>query len=215
MIKIFKKDGFIFDGNPIRQEKSYDSAEKARVVLIGAGPYNAGLFLELYKRGLHGLHWFAQRDGEDDEAKAENIKLFNNQAELEELMDNSGAEYFVMAFYPHKINEHIVEKYHGRFLNLHGSDLPNGRGIMDPVSNDIEEGRSYGTLTLHLVDKEIDTGHIVDKLRLDYSCDDAMKVYQDDVIPTAAGFIIDVMKRIDKIEPVPQLEHVAYLRKVK
>ncbi len=77
--------------------------------------------------------------------------------ELELLLKD--AKYGVSALFGHILPLEIIEKFSIGILNLHPSFLPIGRGA-DPIPWGIIEKQVQG-ITLHLIDKGLDTGDIV------------------------------------------------------
>jgi methionyl-tRNA formyltransferase len=69
--------------------------------------------------------------------------------------------------YPKLIKKHLITKYK-KLYNLHPSYLPWGKGYY-PVFWALWEGSPAGA-TLHEIDQNIDTGNIVEQIKVDY-CD--------------------------------------------
>jgi phosphoribosylglycinamide formyltransferase 1 len=80
-------------------------------------------------------------------------------------LDGSRIELVVLAGYMHLVPAAVVERFHGRMLNIHPALLPafGGQGLygMRVHRAVIESGARVSGATVHLVDERYDTGPIV------------------------------------------------------
>ncbi|HIB01103.1 MAG TPA: formyl transferase [Phycisphaerales bacterium] len=85
---------------------------------------------------------------------------------------------FIISYgYPHIISEDVIKKMHGKAINLHISYLPWNRGS-DPdlwsVADDTPKG-----VTIHYLDKGVDTGDIIAQKEVACSPEDTLGEYYD------------------------------------
>lgn len=80
-----------------------------------------------------------------------------------------GVDFGISALFGHKIPPKMIANIPGGILNLHPSLLPIGRGA-HPISWSIIERKSQG-ITLHLIDKDVDTGQILFQKKIETSID--------------------------------------------
>ncbi len=73
----------------------------------------------------------------------------------------------VSALFGHLIPESVINYFDGSLINLHPSLLPLSQGA-DPIAWSIIEDSPQG-VSLHLVDKGIDTGQVVSQIAIPYS----------------------------------------------
>ena len=82
---------------------------------------------------------------------------------------------FVLGF-PHRIPEVVLSKPPRGFYNFHFGLLPEYRGP-DPVFWQIRKGASYGAISVHKMDAELDTGPIVDIVKMPIEAKDNYGVH--------------------------------------
>ena len=78
-------------------------------------------------------------------------------------------QYIISSGYAHKIPQDIVDLYRSRLINLHASYLPWGKGIGTILFSLL--GQLLG-VSFHLIDKEIDTGDILHRVRMEPDVED-------------------------------------------
>ena len=66
---------------------------------------------------------------------------------------------FSIAF-PYLIPDHLLEQYPRRWINFHMGKLPDYRGPM-PIFEALKAGEEEAVLTVHLMDRQYDTGEII------------------------------------------------------
>ncbi|WP_086737057.1 phosphoribosylglycinamide formyltransferase [Erythrobacter colymbi] len=84
-------------------------------------------------------------------------------AALELVIDQSGADYIVLAGFMRILPEEFVARWEGRILNIHPSLLPKYPGL-DTHSRAIEAGDSHAGCTVHVVTAALDEGPILGQL---------------------------------------------------
>jgi len=84
---------------------------------------------------------------------------------LQQLIENGGIEYVFTMTFPWKLSEKIIKQYPNMFYNFHYGLLPEMRGC-DPVFESIRQQKQETGITVHTIEKEIDTGSIVLKRAL-------------------------------------------------
>ncbi|TNE57769.1 MAG: phosphoribosylglycinamide formyltransferase [Sphingomonadales bacterium] len=108
-------------------------------------------------------------------AKAEGIATFSHphrgmqradhDAVMESAANDAGAEYIALAGYMRILSEEFVNRWDGRMLNIHPSLLPKYKGL-DTHARAIEAGDSHGGATVHLVTPELDSGAILQQVKV-------------------------------------------------
>lgn len=108
-------------------------------------------------------------------AKTEGIAIFAHphkglaRAEHDRIMEqavlDAGAQYIVLAGYMRILCEEFVTRWAGRIINIHPSLLPKYKGL-DTHARAIEAGDSHGGATVHLVTPELDSGAILEQLKV-------------------------------------------------
>lgn len=91
--------------------------------------------------------------------KGEPDRLTHERKVLEAL-GHAGVEWICLAGYMRLLSEFFVEQYPQRILNIHPSLLPAFPGI-DSQKQAIDHGVKVSGCTVHLVDKDLDSGPIV------------------------------------------------------
>lgn len=108
-------------------------------------------------------------------AEAEGIATFSHphlgmeRAEHDAVMEHAardaGAEYIVLAGYMRILSKEFVTRWAGRIVNIHPSLLPKYKGL-DTHARAITAGESYGGATVHLVTPELDSGAILEQVKV-------------------------------------------------
>lgn len=104
-----------------------------------------------------------------DRAKARDVEVFTfNGAELNEsdkvlnMLKDLDTAVIVLAGFLRKVPETIIEAYQGRIVNIHPSLLPKfgGDGMYGMKVHEavVNAGEKATGITIHLVDKDYDTG---------------------------------------------------------
>lgn len=108
-------------------------------------------------------------------AKAEGIDTFahshkgmargEHDSVMEKAVQAAGAEYIVLAGYMRILSEQFVTDWAGKIVNIHPSLLPKYKGL-DTHKRAIEAGDSHGGATVHLVTPELDSGAILEQVKV-------------------------------------------------
>jgi phosphoribosylglycinamide formyltransferase-1 len=80
-------------------------------------------------------------------------------------LKNHGVEFIVLAGYMRLIGETLLNAYEGRIINIHPSYLPAFPG-KDAVGQALEAGVSETGVTIHFVDSGMDTGPVIEKIKI-------------------------------------------------
>lgn len=93
----------------------------------------------------------------------ESREIFNDA--LLSKIDEYGVDLIVLAGFLVKIPEKLVEKYHGRIINIHPSLIPSFCGVgyygLKVHEAALERGVKVTGATVHFVDSGMDTGPII------------------------------------------------------
>jgi len=68
-----------------------------------------------------------------------------------------------------KFNEKIINAFKGNFYNYHGVDLPSERGAGNISWKILQGNTRTGSINIHVIDKEFDTGDIVARKKILFS----------------------------------------------
>ncbi len=88
-----------------------------------------------------------------------------------------GVDFIVSYGYRHLIKEDVIKKFPRRIINLHISFLPFNRGA-DPNLWSFLEDTPKG-VTIHYIDKGLDTGEILAQKKVEYTVDDTLRTMYD------------------------------------
>ncbi|MBO6944070.1 phosphoribosylglycinamide formyltransferase [Altererythrobacter sp.] len=108
-------------------------------------------------------------------AKIEGIATFAHshkgmeRAEHDTVMEraalDAGADYIVLAGYMRILSEEFVSHWPGKIINIHPSLLPKYKGL-ETHKRAIDAGDSHGGATVHLVTPELDSGAILEQVKV-------------------------------------------------
>jgi methionyl-tRNA formyltransferase len=127
--------------------------------------------------GLNKLHTIAIPAGNEDVmafcapfASQTNINLIllekeKLESQLEKLLENSEIKYVFTMTFPWKLSEKMIQQYPDRFFNFHYGLLPEMRGC-DPVFESLRQQKKETGITIHAIEKNIDTGIVLLKKTL-------------------------------------------------
>ncbi|MBA4157278.1 MAG: phosphoribosylglycinamide formyltransferase [Gemmatimonadetes bacterium] len=162
--------------------ESVGSSEPMRVAVLASGggsnlqalldrfhsPPGAGARVELVIGSRPGLAALARAEA----AGVANVvvdprplDVDSHSAALLEQLDTHRIELVILAGYLHLVPARVVERFHGRMLNIHPALLPafGGLGLYGVHVHRavIESGARVSGATVHLVDEQFDTGRIL------------------------------------------------------
>jgi phosphoribosylglycinamide formyltransferase-1 len=124
------------------------------IVLVASNNPDAG-GLELAE--AEGIATFAQSH--------KGMERADHDAVMERAVLDAGAEYIVLAGYMRILSKVFVTRWAGRIINIHPSLLPKYKGL-DTHTRAIEAGDSHGGATVHLVTPELDSGAIMEQVKV-------------------------------------------------
>jgi methionyl-tRNA formyltransferase len=99
-------------------------------------------------------------------------QIIDSEVTLEFIQRNN-YEIILSSGYAYKVAADVVEAYFGKIINLHATFLPWGKGIGTTLFSFLE-GTPKG-VSLHLIDKEFDTGDIIAQRQVAYSKTDTLR----------------------------------------
>jgi phosphoribosylglycinamide formyltransferase 1 len=114
-------------------------------------------------------------------------KELRESEEVDNLLHKHSTDYIILAGFLVKIPDRIVDNFENKIINIHPSLLPKfgGKGMYgDKVHKAVlESGEKESGITIHLVDKEYDSGTRLLQVKCDISPDDtpqtlAKKIHQ-------------------------------------
>lgn len=122
---------------------------------------------------------------------------------LKTLIEND-VDTIVLAGYMKKLGDKVLAFYDGRILNIHPSLLPKfgGKGMygINVHKAVIESGDKRTGITVHLVDKDYDTGRILNQCEIDIIADETAESLAKKVLHKEHEFYVDTLIRISKGE---------------
>jgi len=108
-------------------------------------------------------------------ARAEGIATFahshkgleraDHDAVMERAAQDADADYIVLAGYMRILSEEFVSRWTGNIINIHPSLLPKYKGL-NTHARAIEAGDRHGGATVHLVTPELDSGAILEQVKV-------------------------------------------------
>lgn len=122
---------------------------------------------------------------------------------IEDLKDLNADLYVVVAF--RMLPESVWSIPPKGTINLHGSLLPQYRGAA-PINRAIMAGETKTGLTTFFIEKNIDTGEIIDQIELPISDEDSAGTLHDKMMSTGADLLIDTIGNIQKDQLVAQAQ---------
>ena len=82
------------------------------------------------------------------------------EAEIVKILTSYGVEFIVLAGFMRILTEYILDAYPKKIINIHPSLLPNYPGV-DSIQKSYYSNDSRLGITIHWVDKGVDTGPII------------------------------------------------------
>lgn len=95
-------------------------------------------------------------------------------------------------------------------INLHASLLPDYRGAA-PINRAIMNGETKTGLTTFFIEREIDTGMIIDQTEMQIGADESAGMLHDRMMTAGADLLLKTVNKIenDQVEPIPQKSNAA------
>lgn len=93
------------------------------------------------------------------------LERAEHDAQMERAVEQAGAEYIVLAGYMRIMSEEFVTRWTGRIINIHPSLLPKYKGL-ETHARAIAAGDSHSGATVHLVTPELDSGAILQQVKV-------------------------------------------------
>ena len=106
--------------------------------------------------------------------KSYKIKNINNRVDLNYIKQNK-INFIISSGYPYKINDMIVSHLKNKIINLHATFLPWGKGIGTTFFSILL--RQPTGISIHFIDKKLDTGSIILRKEVKFSNNDTTRTY--------------------------------------
>ncbi|SKA06516.1 phosphoribosylglycinamide formyltransferase-1 [Pilibacter termitis] len=110
------------------------------------------------------------------------IKEFENKKEYEReilrLLEKEQVDFIVLAGYMKIIGETLLHAFPQKILNIHPAylpEFPGANGILDAWN----EGVAQSGVTVHFVDEGIDTGQIIEQVRVPIMENDTIETFEE------------------------------------
>lgn len=130
---------------------------------------------------------------------------------ITEALQTAGAGLVVLSGYMRKLGPQVLERYHGRILNIHPSLLPRhgglglyGRHVHEAV---LASGDRTTGASIHLVDGDYDTGPVIAQREVPVQPGDSVEDIEARVRAAEPGLYVETLQRIargDIVLPDPK-----------
>jgi phosphoribosylglycinamide formyltransferase-1 len=128
--------------------------------------------------------------------------------ELDEVILNTlkkhSVEYLLLLGYMKKLDNKTLQEYAGRILNIHPALLPKyggigmyGKNVHEAVLKNKEE---ITGITIHLVDKDYDTGKIINQCTVNILENDNVETLSQRVLNKEHEFLVETLIKISNNE---------------
>lgn len=118
------------------------------------------------------------------------------------VLTESGADLVALAGYMKKLGPEVLKRYRGRILNIHPSLLPKygGKGMYGTHVHRavIGAGEKKTGITIHLVEREYDTGKIIRQCEIEVLEDDTADTLSRRVLERENAFYVETLKLISE-----------------
>ncbi|RJR28034.1 methionyl-tRNA formyltransferase [candidate division WWE3 bacterium] len=127
-----------------------------------------------------------------------------------EQLNNSNVDFVLVADFSFIIPAPLIETFPKKLINIHFSLLPKYRGA-SPVQHAILNGDSITGITIHLVEKRMDSGDILHQIGYKMAGNETSGTLYDLLFKLAAENITEVLERYSQgqITQIPQDEDSA------
>ena len=139
-----------------------------------------------------------------------------NAERLYEVLKKIMPDLVIVVAYGMIFSKKILECAKIGFFNLHFSLLPKYRGP-DPIRAQILNNEREGGVTLFKIDEGIDTGPILDFIKIDIDRDDTSTTLLDKLVELSKDFLVLSIKKILSMDfkLYPQVGEPSYTKKIK
>jgi len=123
-----------------------------------------------------------------------------------EFLEKQKIDFIISSGYAPIIKGPIISEYQHRIINLHISYLPYGKGIYPSFWSFFE--RTPKGVSIHFIDKGIDTGNIIFQKEVSFSKDDTLKTSHEKLMAELEALFIEKWDEIENedFKLVPQKE---------
>jgi phosphoribosylglycinamide formyltransferase 1 len=135
-------------------------------------------------------------------------KIYPDIEELDEVILNTlkkhSVEYLLLLGYMKKLGIKTLKEYNGRILNIHPSLLPKygGVGMYGKYVHEavIKNKDTITGITIHLVDKDYDTGKIINQCTINVLENDTVETLSQRVLNKEHEFLVETLVKISNNE---------------
>lgn len=125
----------------------------------------------------------------------ETIEDFDN--ELLKLLNISGINLVCLAGYMSILSHNFLKKWKYKIINIHPSLLPKYKGL-NTHKRVIQNNEVFSGCTVHYVDKDIDSGQIIDQKKVRILQSDDKLTLQKKILKEEHKLYIKVLKQMEK-----------------
>lgn len=125
----------------------------------------------------------------------ETIEDFDN--ELLKLLNISGINLVCLAGYMGILSHNFLKKWKYKIINIHPSLLPKYKGL-NTHKRVIQNNEVFSGCTVHYVDKDIDSGQIIDQKKVRILQSDDKLTLQKKILKEEHKLYIKVLKQMEK-----------------
>ncbi len=119
----------------------------------------------------------------------------SNEKEIRKILDRLKLDLVILTGYNRLIkNKDFLKSYHGKMINIHNSFLPDFPGIK-PHEDAFKNKAKKSGYTIHLVDREMDAGHVLLQKEVDIAdCRSSKEVY-DKITEASFEGVLEVINK--------------------
>ena len=162
----------------------------ADIALLVSNQQNSGAVLKAKSKGIP-LHFIATNLAENQTAADDEL--------LKKLLA-SNIDWILLLGYTRKISDKVLSKFKDRIINTHPSLLPKfgGKGFFGEKVHQavLDSGDSVTGATVHLVNKEYDSGKILGQVRVSVKPDDSLGSLEQRVKQAEKIHLIEILKAL-------------------
>ncbi len=117
-----------------------------------------------------------------------------------DILERHGVDLVVLGGYMKKLGPETISRFRGRIVNVHPALLPKfgGRGFYGIAVHEavLASGESVTGPTIHLVDEQIDHGHVLAQREVAVKQDDTAETLAERVLAVEHSLYVDTLRRI-------------------
>jgi methionyl-tRNA formyltransferase len=125
-------------------------------------------------------------------------------AATQEKLSATAPDLIVVACFPWRIPQALIDTATIAAVNLHPSLLPRWRGP-DPIAWALAEGDETTGITIHLLDEDFDTGPILAQRSIPINSSESMEELEDRLAKLGAELLVELVRGLPAL-PTPRVQ---------